>query len=213
VTASLSAIVRIIRAKDKPGFFGGFQRNLAGLLLKDSSAQALPLLERATRLLPDDQAARFGLAQCLLALESPAAADAEFARVIVVAPLSDLAEQARQARTRLAEASFRSTTAGALRADVVEYCLDGLRRFSALEDKELKAAVYEIAMLGRAGFDTNDPQKKHRLQSLPGVFSGLHLVSLMYTGLRLLTLDAAVGMDLSREFVAAKALFDPSNPR
>jgi tetratricopeptide (TPR) repeat protein len=188
-------------------------RNLAGLLLKESPAQALPLLERATRLLPDDQAARFGLAQCLLALARPAAADTEFARVIAVAPLSDIAEQARRARTRLAEDSFRSATAGALRADVVEYCLDGLRRFSALEDKELKAAVYEIAMLGRAGLDTNDPQKKHRLQSLPGAFSGLQLVSLMYTGLRLLNLDASVGMDLSREFEAAMVLFDSSNPR
>jgi len=187
-------------------------RNLGGLLLKRSPDQALPLLERAAHILPEDQAARFGLAQCLLALGRSSDADTQFARVIETSPLTEIAEQARQARTRLAEASLRSATAGQPRADVVEYCLDGLKRFTAMEREGLKAAVYEIAMLGRAGFDTNDPRKKHRLQSLPGEFSGLHLVSLMYTGLRLLKLDASVGMDISREFEAAKALFDSNHP-
>jgi tetratricopeptide (TPR) repeat protein len=188
-------------------------RNLGGLLLKHSPDQALPLLERATHILPDVQAALFGLAQCLLALGRTSDADTQFARVIETSPLTEIAEQARQARTRLAEESHRSASAGQARANVMEYCLDGLKRLTAMNEEGVKAAVYEIAMLGRAGFDTNDPQKKHRLQSLPGEFSGLHLVSLMYTGLRLLKLDASVGMDISREFEAAKALFDSNHPR
>ena len=75
-------------------------------------------------------------------------------------------------------------TAGQPRADVVAYCLDALRRFAAMDKSALKSTVYEIALLGRAGLDTSDPRKKHRLQSLPGEFSGLHLVALLYTGLR-----------------------------
>ena len=157
--------------------------------------------------------ARFGLGQCLLALGKPEDADRQFAQVIELAPLTVLAEQARQERTRFAEATLQATAAGQPRADVVAYCLDALRRFAAMEREGLKAAVYEIAMLGRAGFDTNDPRKKHRLQSLPGEFSGLHLVALLYTGLRQLNLPADLGIDLRDEYAAARSLYDADRSR
>ena len=86
------------------------------------------------------------------------------------------------------------------------YCLDGLQRFRDLGKTKTGAVVFEIAMLGRSGLDINDPAQKYTLRSLPGSFSGLQLVSLMYTGMKLIDPSADAGIDLSKEFAAAKAL-------
>lgn len=70
------------------------------------------------------------------------------------------------------------------------------------------AIVFEIAMLGRSGLDINDPSKRYALSSLPGTFSGLHLVSLMYTRMKRIDPNTDAGIDLSKEFEAARGLFD-----
>ena len=49
--------------------------------------------------------------------------------------------------------------------------------------------------------------KKYILKSLPGHFSGLHLVSMMYVGMKSLAPDADEGIDLSKEYAQAKVLF------
>lgn len=183
-------------------------RNLGALLGKESSQQALPILELAARLMPEDQAAQFGYAQCLLQLGRTDAADPIFVKAIQLSPLSDIAELARTARTSIAHRSMRSVAGGGARPDAVFYCLDGLQKFRDLGDTKTRAVVFEIAMLGRSGLDINNPAKKYTLRSLPGNFSGLHLVSLMYTGMQLIDPTAEAGIDLSQEFAAAKALFE-----
>jgi len=35
-------------------------------------------------------------------------------------------------------------------------------------------------MLGRSGLDINDPDDKYTLKALPGKFSGLHLLAIMF---------------------------------
>ena len=60
---------------------------------------------------------------------------------------------------------------------------------------------------GRGGFDINNPDKKYTLKSLPGDFSGLHLVSIMYVGMQALAPTTDVGIDLSKEYAEAKRLF------
>ena len=83
------------------------------------------------------------------------------------------------------------------------YCLDGLQKFPDFGDTKTRAIVFEIAVLGRSGLDINDPAKTYSLRSLPGDYSGLHLVSLMYTGMKLIDPSADAGIDLSREYEQA----------
>jgi hypothetical protein len=157
--------------------------------------------------MPEDQAAQYGYAQCLLQLGRTGDADPVFVRAIQLSPLSDIAELARTARTSIAHQNMRSAAGGGARPDAVFYCLDGLQKFRDLGDPKTRAIVFEIAMLGRSGLDINDPAKKYSLRSLPGNFSGLHLVSLMYTGMQLIDPSSDAGIDLSQEFDAARGLF------
>jgi hypothetical protein len=95
-----------------------------------------------------------------------------------------------------------------LRPDAVHYCLDALQRFRDLGEAQTKTITFEIAMLGREGFDINSPEKKYSLKSQPGHFSGLQLVSLMYVGMKFPAPEADVGIDLSKEYALAKARFE-----
>jgi Flp pilus assembly protein TadD len=183
-------------------------RNLGALLIRESPEEALPVLAQAARLMPGDQAAQYGHAQCLLELGRTREADPVLVKVIELSPLSDIAEVARTARTSIAQESMRSSVGGGARPDAVMYCLDGLQKFHELGDTKTRAIVFEIAMLGRTGLDINNPSKKYTLRSLPGSFSGLQLVSLMYTGMKLIDPNADAGIDLSQEFAAAKNLFE-----
>lgn len=183
-------------------------RNLGAVLMTESPEEALVVLAQAARLMPQDQAAQYGHAQCLLQLGRTDEADPIFVKAIELSPLSDIAELARTARTSIAHKSMRSAVGDGARPDAVMYCLDALQKFRALGKTKTGAIVFEIAMLGRSGLDINDPGKKYTLRSLPGSFSGLHLVSLMYTGMKLVDPSVDAGIDLSQEFAAAKALFD-----
>lgn len=62
---------------------------------------------------------------------------------------------------------------------------------------------FECAMLGRDGLDINDPAPRYQLRHLPGEFSGLQLVSMMYAGFQQVAPGTDVGIDLAREYEAA----------
>jgi len=181
-------------------------RNLGAILSQQSPQEALPLLERAAQLMPEDQAAQNGCGQCLLALGRSNEADTFLLKAIQLNPLSEVAEAARSARTSIAHRNMRSAVGGGPRPDAMFYCLDGLKKFREMGDARMRAVVYEIAMLGHSGLDINDPAQKYTLRSLPGKYSGLHLVSLMYTGLRLIDPKADAGINLSKEFAAAEGM-------
>jgi hypothetical protein len=66
----------------------------------------------------------------------------------------------------------------------------------------------EIAMLGRSGLDINNPAQKYTLRSLPGKFSGMRLLSMMYVGFKIIAPEQDAGIDLSREYAEAKKLFE-----
>ena len=67
-------------------------RNLGGLLANGNPSEALPLLEKAAEMLPDDQQAQYGYALCLLENDQPQKADAVFIKAIEIAPYSELSE-------------------------------------------------------------------------------------------------------------------------
>jgi hypothetical protein len=66
-----------------------------------------------------------------------------------------------------------------------------------------QAIALEIAVLGRNGLDINDPADKYTLKSLPGKFSGLHLLAIMYTAFRQIDPTMETGADFGAEYQAA----------
>ena len=183
-------------------------RNLGACLLKEAgkAEEAERHLRRAVELLPADQQALFGLGQALLALGREQEADGQFIKVIKQNDRSPIAERAKEERTRLAGSSFRKNSGGVERIDAVMYCLGAMERFEGMPRQEVQKIAFEIAILGQRGLDTNDSTQKYNLRSLPGRFSGLHLMSIMYVAFKIIAPDHDVGFDLSREYQAALAL-------
>ncbi len=54
-----------------------------------------------------------------------------------------------------------------------------------------------------SGLDINDPEDKTTLKALPGKFSGLHLLAIMYTAFRQIDPTMDTGADFSAEYQAA----------
>ena len=65
-------------------------------------------------------------------------------------------------------------------------------------------------MLGMKGFDVNDSTQKYQLRSLPGRFSGLHMVCLMYAAFKIINPTADIGFDLANEYAGET---DEARPR
>jgi tetratricopeptide (TPR) repeat protein len=182
--------------------------NLGACLLQEEgeTEEAERHLRRAVELRPADQQALFGLGKALLALGRDREADAQFIEVIRQDDRSPVAERAKEARNRLAGSSFRTASGGAERIDAVMYCLGALESFEGMPHQEVQKIGFEIAILGQSGLDTTDNMQKYTLRSLPGQFSGLQLVSIMYVAFKTIAPDQDVGFDLSREYQAALAL-------
>lgn len=184
-------------------------RNLGSVLASARKfSPALRHLRTANELAPDDAATTFGLAKCLQELggdDNLAEADGLFKKIIQQHQGSKFDELAKEARTAIAAKNLRSEAAGDLRPDVIMYIKGALDTFAQLGDAKRREIAFEVAMLGTQGLDINDPSKEYELQSLPGKFSGLHLLSIMYAAFRQLdpTLDA--GVDFSKEYAAAMA--------
>jgi len=161
---------------------------------------------RATELNPADQAAWLGLAQALERLDEIKKADEVYRKVIDVDEYSPIAEMARDALRKLAHSTFRERAGGVERPDAVMYCLGALERFATMPPTQVQRIAFEIAVLGQRGLDVNDSMPKYRLENLPGSFSGLHLVCLMYVAFKQIAPERDVGFDLSSEYASAQSL-------
>lgn len=197
-----------VRLDPKNGYA---HRNLGAVLVKQQRMDKAEIhLRAAYEIMPQDQASVYGLAQCLGDSGDEAKlaeADELYVEAIRLDQVPQITELAKQARSRLAQKSFRGAAIGGLRMDAVMYCLSALQEFAKLDAEEVQSATFEIALLGRSGLDTNDSTLKYTLRSLTGTFSGLQLVAMMFVGFKQIepTLDA--GFDLSREYEAAQQLF------
>lgn len=189
---------------------GYAQRNLGGLLAAQGrNAEATPYILEAVRLLPDDVRALYGAAQALQAQEDDASqtqADEYLKRVIALDPNSDIAEEAKRQRSKLAQASMREAVGGGLRPDAMMYILGALEKFQGMTPAEVQAVGFEVAILGQSGLDVNSPDQKYTLEALPGQYSGLHLVSIMYTAFKQIDPSLDAGFDLDREYTAAQQM-------
>lgn len=117
-----------------------------------------------------------------------------------------------QELVELAKDSLRSIAVGAVkekgfRADAMFYCLSALEKFEKMRKEDIQKISFEIGIKGTEGIDINDPSKRYILKSMPGDFSGLQLISYMYVGFKIIAPEQNIGIDLSREYNAAKQMF------
>ena len=145
--------------------------------------EAIASLEKANRLVPDSPEVLYGLGLAYQEKGDAKRADDLFKKVIQDDKESKITELARTARREIALESLKSK---GFRIDAVMYCLGALELFSSKARNEIFAIVSEIALLGRSGLDINNPEKKYRLNSLKGEFTGLHLLCYMYVGFRII---------------------------
>ena len=178
--------------------------NLGASLLADKhTEEAMPHLQKAVELNPGDQASLYHIAECLSRLGRHKEADEVLAKVIEIAPYTSVAAMAETSRARFAALAMRSRSAGDIRHDVVMYCADAIRMFAGKSDQDRKTIIYEISMLGKRGIDINDSRIRHSLKSLPGQFTGLELVAIMYVGLKQRDPKLDPGVDFAKEYAEA----------
>ena len=183
------------------------RRNYGATLLKLARhEEAAEQLRKTVGLQPDNQPAWVGLGDALRLAGEAKEAGLAYKQAVELNPHNDFAEAARQASTKLAQVSFENKKTGELRQDAVQYCLAAIKEFSGKSKDEVQKITFEIAMVGRNGFDTNSAEKKYQLKSMPGEFSGLQLVCYMHSGFQSIAPGTETGFNLSGEYKAALAL-------
>lgn len=204
---ALEAFKAAVDANPEDGYalrnYGG------GLAGAGKLEEAVPLLRKAVARLPDDPQALYGLANVLESLggeERRAEADRLEQEVIRRFPAAPVAELARQARTRRAHQGMRAAVGGGLRPDVMMYIAGAMDTFRKVGPEKRQQIAFEIGMLGQGGLDINDPAQKYTLKSLPGNYSGLHLLAIMYTAFKQIDPTVDAGVDFSKEYEAAQAM-------
>jgi tetratricopeptide (TPR) repeat protein len=183
-------------------------RGLAGCLLNlgRDLPRAEQSLRNAIKSLPNDQQSWIGLAQVLEVQKKIGDAEAAFAKVIEINPASEIAYAAKRAQTRIAEGTFRTSTAGVPRPDAMMHCLAALRAFEKMTPQQIQNVAFEIAALGTKGINPNNPNARYSLRSLSGEFSGLQLLCYMFTAFKQIKPDADIGFDVSKEYEVAITL-------
>ena len=206
-TSALEAFQHAISANPKDGYA---HRNLGAQYLNSGIyLEGLSHMRKARTALPHDAQTTYGLA-CALELvggeENTSEADELYKVVIERWPSAPFAENARTARTQMAQKSLRAKTDTGFRPDVMMYIAGALETFQKVGPKKRQEIALEIALLGQSGLDVHDSEQKYKLKTLPGKFSGLHLLAVMYTAFKQIdpTLDS--GADFQQEFDSALSM-------
>lgn len=201
---ALQAFEKAVALQPNDGYT---RRNLGGLLIACKRLdEALVHLRKALELMPDDAQSIFGLAAALEEVDTDEAteeADLLYQRLILEHPTSSMAALAEKSRTAFAQKRLKSSSVDGFRPDVMMYILDALKTFQKAGAEKRRKIALEIAILGRSGLDINDPECKYKLKNLPGTFSGLNLLAIMYAAFFQIDPKMKVGADFSAEYAAA----------
>jgi tetratricopeptide (TPR) repeat protein len=212
--SSAQALAELRRAVDDDPANPWAQRNLgAALLNMKQPEEGIAHVRRATELNPADLLAWYGLGKALEESGDSVGADKAYHQVIEIDEYGEWGELSRTALTRLAEQTFRSKLPGRQRPDALMYCVEALERFESMPQSEIQKIGFEIAILGAKGLDPNDSARKYQLKSLPGEFTALHLLCVMYVAFKKFAPEQDIGFDLSAEYRSALALHDSKQDR
>ena len=111
------------------------------------------------------------------------------------------------AKDSLRNIAVRIVKEKGFRTDAMFYCLSALEMFEKMKKEDIQKIAFEIGIKGTDGIDINNPSKRYTLKSMQGDFSGLQLISYMYVGFKIIAPEQNIGIDISREYNAAKQMF------
>jgi tetratricopeptide (TPR) repeat protein len=179
-------------------------RNLGGIFGKEGYyLNAFYHLQKSYNINPHDPQTVYGLAISYKSLNDFESAERYFKILLDMQAPEMLKEMAREG---LGEIAFKTLKSHGPKMDVLFYILSALETFKGKSTQEIKDISFEIGLLGRQGFEINDPTKKYTLRMLPGDFTALQLVSIMYTGFKQFEPGLDIGMDFSEEYALALKL-------
>lgn len=180
------------------------QRNLGAALAEVGRVfTGIEHLREATDLAPDDDLAWYGLGQAQELAGNDDEADKAYRRVLEIDEFGQAADLAREGLTRIVERAVRAGAVGDLRMDVVFYMMSVLDAFEDMTPEQVQQVGFEAAMLGRRGLDLNKTEPRYTLRTLPGDYSALNVVAIMYAAFQQFAPETDLGIDLSREYQAA----------
>jgi len=180
-------------------------RNLGAVLAnKRKYDEAIHFFERAQKINPSQPEVMYGLALALNETGKTEEAEKLLHKIIAEDKNSQITELSRRVLSEIAMKTYKSK---GLRMDAVMYMLSALEKFSSMDIEEVKRITFEIGLLGRKGFEINNPEKKYKLQSMKGEFTGIQLVSYMYVGFKMIDGNINTGADLENEYQSALNLF------
>lgn len=162
--------------------------------------KAIECLEHADHVQPDTPESLYGLAYAYERKGEMQEADDLYQRTIEIGEPADLVDLAKEASSRIGVDTLK---AEGLRPDVVMYCMAALEKFEDMDRSQIQEIAFEIATLGQSGLEIHNPSKTYRLESLPGEYTGLQLLSYMYVGFQIIDPSVDIGADFSDEYQAA----------
>ena len=185
-------------------------RNLGSCLLslRESIEHATDLLKISASLLPNDQQAWVGLAQALEQVDDIKGADDAYIRAIALNPHNKIAEVAKAGRSRIAHINMREAVGGGIRPDAVMYILGALQKCEKMEMSQIQKIAIEIGAVGMKGMNPNDANQIYRLRSVPGEFTGLHLLCWMFVTWMRIAPEMSIDFDLTQEYAEAKKMLE-----
>ena len=179
-------------------------RNLGGIFGKENDyLNAFYHLQKSYNINPPDPQTVYGLAFSYKMLNDFENAEKYFKIVLDMRAPETIKELAREG---LGEIAFKTLKSQGPRMDVVFYILSALEQFKGKSIQQIKDISFEIGLLGRQGFEINNPTTKFALKTLEGEFTALQLVSMMYTGFKQFEPNLDIGMDFSEEYDLALKL-------
>jgi len=93
----------------------------------------------------------------------------------------------------------------------VTYCKEALNRFADKSHQDIIKVVAEISTLGMSGIDHQNEEKTYRLKAYPDeMFSGLHLLCMMYAGFQLYDSSIDCGLDFADAYQLARDMHNRS---
>lgn len=92
---------------------------------------------------------------------------------------------------------------------VTMYLLGALQRFAGMPRSDVERVGMEIGLLGMEGIDYASSEQRYTLRALPGeVFSGLHLMALMYVAFKQVDPAVDTGMGFDEPYRMALRLYE-----
>jgi tetratricopeptide (TPR) repeat protein len=180
-------------------------RNLGTIYAqKGDLDRALEVFHEAERVEPESRPVLYGIALVLYRQEMVREASDYLQKIIDQEVDDDIDRFAKDLQRDIANKFFSQD---GLRMDAVYYCLGALETYDKMSYGQIQDTIFEISMLGKNGLDPSNHKTTHPLSIVEGEFTALQLLCFMYVGFKIIKPEIDIGFDLSKEYSAARAMF------